>query len=538
MKKKSFLYGAMLLTISAIISKVLGAIYRIPLTNLIGSEGIGIYQIIFPVYALLLVISSSGIPVCVSRLVSGEVAKGQKQNLKFILKKALFLTTIISFISSILVILLSNSLATLQGNPLATIGYFAISPAILLGSLVAVFRGYFEGLQDMRPTAISEVIEQIAKVALGLLFAVLLYSKGLEYGVMGAVLGISLGEVISLILVITIYYFNNKKLKNKVVTGEVIINSNINNFKKEGFLKHLFLESLPITFGAIIIPLTLFVDSILMINLLTNVGFSTTTATRLFGLQAGVVASLVQLPIIISISISTALLPNIVAAKTVKSFDEISNKSAFSIKLVWFISFACFLGYLLLANNITKFLYSDGLENTLINETQIVINLIYISSISIVYHSLLRIFISLLHAVNKSRIVAKNLLFASIIKILFTIILVSVPAVNIYGASLASTISYAIGCFICLWSVKKLILLNFSKKELLTVPIIAGLFLTLIVLVMQLILKNLLPQNITTILAILMGGISYFAILVFFKAFKPSELKIILPFKKLFNKKE
>jgi len=549
MKKKSFLYGAMLLTISAIISKVLGAIYRIPLTNLIGSEGIGIYQMIFPVYALLLVISSSGIPVCVSRLVSGEIANKKHEHLGFILKKAVILTIIISSISSLIVFFGANYLATLQGNTMATIGYFAISPAILLGSLVAVFRGYFEGLQDMRPTAISEVIEQIAKVALGLLLAGLMFSRGLEYGVMGAVLGISLGEVVSLFVVLIMYRHNLKKQKTATMQQEgfekeVIVlqngleNKTVISLEKKGFMKSLFKESLPITFGAIIIPLTLFIDSVLMINLLTGVGFSTTTSTRLFGLQAGVVASLVQLPIIISISLATALLPNIVAANTVKNNEEISKKSTFAIKLVWFFSFASFLGYILLAGDITHFLYAEGLENSLIDEVQIVINLIYISAISIIYHSFLRIFISLLHAINKSPLVAKNLFIASVVKIVLTIVLVTMPTINIYGASLASTIGYAVGCIVCLWSIRKFIVLNFTKKEFVVAPMLSGVLLVGLVLLTKFLLSLFLPQSITTLVAILIGGLGYLIGIIILKGFHEKELESFSFFSKILKKRK
>jgi stage V sporulation protein B len=551
MKKKNFLYGAMLLTISAVISKILGAVYRIPLTNLIGSEGIGIYQMIFPVYALLLVVSSSGIPVFVSRLVSSEVSLKRNENLSFIFRRALFLSAIISLVSSLLVFFLAKQLASLQGNTFATLGFMAVSPAIVLGSLVAVFRGYFEGLQNMKPTAISEVIEQVAKVGLGLLLAFFLYPSGLEYGVMGAVLGIALGEIVSLFVVFMMYVFHNKKLKqNKSdeVKSTVILlenkkqaqkdNTTFVVFEKKQFLKRMFFESLPITFGATIVPLTLFLDSILMVNLLTNVGFSTTTATRLFGLQAGVVGSLIHLPIIISVALSTALLPNIVAANTVKNTQEISKKSSFSIKLVWFIAFACFLGYLLLSKNIAQFLYRDGLDNALIDEMQIVINLITMSAISIVYHSLLRIFTSLLHAINKSSVVAKNLLIASIVKIGLTVLLVSIPSINIYGASIASTIGYLVGCTISLLSVKKRIVTQFSWQQFFMAPFVSGAIMVAIILLCQNLLVNVFPSLMVTIVSIVTAGVGYLLGLFLFKGFLKEELQQFLFFRRAFKQKQ
>ena len=532
MRKKSFLYGAILLTISGILTKIFGAIYRIPLTAFIGTEGIGLYQMIFPVYALLFVISSSGIPICVSRLISSEVAIKRTKNFKLILKTAIILTSIISIFCSLIIFFGAKYIAFLQGNIMATLGYFVISPAIFLGSLVAVFRGYFEGLQNMKPTAISEIFEQLAKLGFGLLFAKVFLPMGLEYGVMGAVLGITLGEIVSLFLMIAIYIFNRKRTIYNMAKDNNIVVLNAEDLTKKGFLKKMFIDSLPITFGASIVPLTLFFDSILMINLLTTVGFSTTTATRLFGIQAGVVASLLQLPIIISISLSTALLPNIVASKTIKNKEDISFKSMLSIKLVYYISLACFFGFFLLAPDITTLLYNEGLNNLLINETQIAINLIYIGASSILYHSLLRIFIALLHAMHKSKIVAKNLVITSIIKIVLTVILVLIPKINIYGAIVASSVGYSLACIFCFLSVKKYISLNFLKKEFLIIPLIASAFLIITILFTKYIFGMVFSNSIATSVTIIIAGVVYFIAIFLLKGFKRQELNAFLFFSK------
>jgi len=538
MRKKGFLYGAILLTISAILTKILGAVYRIPLTAFIGTEGIGLYQMIFPVYALLFVVSSSGIPICVSRLISSEIAIKRTKNFKLILKTAIILTSIISIFCSLIVFFGAKYIASMQGNTMATLGYFVISPAIFLGSLVAVFRGYFEGLQNMKPTAISEIFEQLAKVGFGLLLAKVFLPMGLEYGVMGAVLGITLGEIVSLFLMIALYLFNKKRTIFVMAKENNIDYIESQDLSKKGFLKKMFLDSLPITFGASIVPFTLFFDSILMINLLTTVGFSTTTATRLFGIQAGVVTSLLQLPMIISISLSTALIPNIVASKTIKNKEDISFKSMLCIKLVYYISLACFFGFFLLAPDITSFLYSEGLNNSLINETQIAINLIYIGASSILYHSLLRIFIALLHAIEKSKIVAKNLLITSVIKLILTVALVLIPKINIYGAVIASSIGYSLACIFCFLSVKKYISLAFLKKEFLTIPLTASAFLILTILCAKYIFGILFSNNITTALTIVVAGAVYFIVIFLLKGFKKQELNAFLIFSKKQNQKQ
>jgi stage V sporulation protein B len=549
MRKKSFLYGAVLLTISALLSKVFGALYRIPLTNLLGTEGMGIYQMIFPVYALMLVISSSGIPVAISRLLSAQVAKGNKQNAKKILKGALTLTFFIGLLADLIVFFASSFIANLQGNSLATVGYLGIAPAILLGSVVAAFRGYFEGLQDMQPTALSEFIEQIAKVGLGLFFANYLLPLGIEYGVLGAILGISIGEVVSLITIILIYIFKNKKYElnkaeDKLENNKKVVKkqskklavkaepdyANLSNYK---IAKLIFINSIPITLSAAILPLTLFIDSILIINLLSGVGFNLSTSTSLFGLQTGVVNSLISLPIIVAIAISTAILPSITESNTLENKEDISFKTSLAIKLVWLIALPAFVGFLLLSSEITSILYSQGLDSAQFNEIEVAGSLLKIIAISVVYHSFLRIFMAIMHALNRSFRVVKNLIIASVVKIVLTVILVSIQSFNIYGASVASAISYAIAAILTLLSLKKQVEIKFKFKEFVISPIIASVVLALSILLTKSLLLNFLNNTYATLVAIGFSGIVYLFLILILKVFSKEELNYIPIIKKV-----
>jgi len=563
MKKRNFIYGAIILTLSALLSKILGAVYRIPLTNLLGTQGMGIYQMIFPVYMVLLVISSSGIPVAISRLVSEQVAKGNKKQAVKILKSALILTSIIGVACGLIVFFSANFIASLQGNSLASIGYLAVAPAIALGSIVSAFRGYFEGLQDMRPTAFSEVIEQIAKVALGLVFATYLLPLGIEYGALGAILGITVGEIASLLTIMVIYFFANKEYykkdnikvkqnqpqnagdkeqtylsintdeKNSIHKKETL---NLENSSMLKIAKVIFFRSVPITLSASIIPITLFIDSILIINLLANSGFNIGDSTSLFGIQTGIVNSLISLPIIISISLSTAILPTLSAARTIKNRKEINFKTSLAIKIVWLIALPCFAGFLLLGTDITRFLYSNGLETGRVNELEIAGNLIQIVAICVVYNSFTRIFLATLHALHKSYLAVRNLIISSMFKIILTIILVSVNLFNIYGASIASAFSYAVASLLCLMSVKKYVTFKFNIKYFLINPLLAILGLSASIILLKNILNNFLSANVTTIITIAVSGLVYFFILTYLKVFNSDELSYIPILKKIRTK--
>ena len=206
MKMNKFVKGALILVIFNMIGKVIGAVYRIPLANLLGAVGIGEYQLIFPLYSLMLSISVSGIPVAISKLVAEYNSKGMFGDVKRLVKLSILYLVGISTICVLFVIIGAKLIAKIQGNSEIYLCYYGIAPAILSVAILSVYRGYFQGQLNMMPTAISGVIEQIGRLVFGLLLAKRFVKYGVIYGVLGAVVGISVSELFAL-LFLTIYYF-------------------------------------------------------------------------------------------------------------------------------------------------------------------------------------------------------------------------------------------------------------------------------------------------------------------------------------------
>ena len=209
MKKQTFIISALILALGGFFAKAIGALYKIPLANILGSSGMGIYYLIFPIYSLLITISSSGIAVCLAT----EVAKCRKirhrYNEQKLLRTALVLTFVISFLFMLIIILVAKPIAQLQGNINGYLGYIVISPAIIISSMIATLRGYFQGIENMIPTTVSLIIEQVVKLSVGLVLAHLLCVKGIEYAVIGAILGVTISEVIAFVI-IAINFFTYK----------------------------------------------------------------------------------------------------------------------------------------------------------------------------------------------------------------------------------------------------------------------------------------------------------------------------------------
>ena len=169
MKGRSFVLSAIILALGGFFAKAIGALYKIPLTNILGSSGMGLYYLVFPIYSLFITICSSGINVALAT----EVAKCRKVRHRYneqkLLRVGLYISFLLSLIFTIITLLISFPVAELQGNINARFGYVAIAPAIIISSIIATLRGYFQGVENMVPTTVSLIVEQIVKLSFGLI---------------------------------------------------------------------------------------------------------------------------------------------------------------------------------------------------------------------------------------------------------------------------------------------------------------------------------------------------------------------------------
>ena len=285
--------GAFVLILSGLVCKFFGGLFRLPLTNIIGIEGIGVFQMVTSIYSLALVFVSGGVTNALSKLVTSASERGEYKKINSYLGWALFFTLGVSAFFSLIFLLFGGQIALFQGAREGALSYRLLAVLLPLGGLVGVFRGLLQGYENMNPTAISQVIEQVAKLSFGLIFAYAFAPRGLEFGVMGAFLGITLSEAFASAY-LAIATFKKGRLA----------------FER-GVQKEFFSASLPLTFGGVVLPLTHAIEAIAIVSLLKRSGLSEASATALYGLQTGVVGAILNFPLIISIAVAISLLPNI-----------------------------------------------------------------------------------------------------------------------------------------------------------------------------------------------------------------------------------
>ncbi|MBO5775957.1 MAG: oligosaccharide flippase family protein, partial [Clostridia bacterium] len=240
------------------IAKIIGACYRIPLTNILGAEGMGIYQLIFPVYSLILTTSSGALPLAISVLVSERIAQEEYGRARRLIKTSLTGLMVTGTALTLALMLSGGWISELQGGDKASYGYIAIAPSILFVSGIAVMKGWFQGNANMVPTAISQITEAVVKLIVGLTLAYFLMQYGVEYAVSGALIGVSASEGATFLIILIIY-----KRKNPPIE----LGFGADRVRQE--YKEILKISLPITIGSMIFPLTQFIDSFMVVNILT-----------------------------------------------------------------------------------------------------------------------------------------------------------------------------------------------------------------------------------------------------------------------------
>lgn len=466
MKSRSFLWSAIILALGGFFAKAIGVLYKVPLTNILGSNGMGLYYLIFPVYSLIIVICSSGVSVALST----EVAKCRKNRDRYneqkLLRVSLLFSFLLSGIFTIVVILLSEPLAYLQGNANVRLGYIAIAPSIILSSIIATLRGYFQGVENMIPTTISLIVEQIVKLSFGLILAHRLCIYGIQYAVLGAIIGVTISEVVALIIIAInffgfkgqLYYnYRNMNFKRRRI-GQLTIKKYV-RVTKCNFPSHIYRASLPrekyttfvalkrllkvlvpATFSSIIIPIATMIDSFVIINLLVGSGYSLAISTSLYGLWGGVVQSFISLPIIVIAGLSTSLVPSLSGVVARGDSVDIGRRVEFFIKITWIMAIIMFVIVFVFAGDILKFLYGDGLNSGVIDELYYATIMLKISSVTIIYYAFMQTFTAILQAMGKPQIPVYGLLIGLMLRIILTVILVQIPSINIFGGIIAQVV--------------------------------------------------------------------------------------------------
>lgn len=326
MSKQTFLRGTLLLIVAGLITKVLGFINRIVMYRVMGDEGVGLYMMAVPTLILAITLTRLGLPVAISKMVAEADAEGDRQKIKRILIVSLSVTTVLSIIFTTIMVMMAPLLSNVFFTDHRTFyPLIAIAPVVSIVALSSVLRGYFQGLQNMRPSAYSQVIEQIVRICLVALLTGAFLPYGVEFAAAGAMISVVLGELASLI-----YMFSMFKMKKRIK-----IRSDFFSYLKGGrkTFQNLMGISLPTTGSQLIGSLSYFFEPIIVARSLAMAGVAATIATKQYGNLAGLAIPLLFLPTFITFSLQVSLVPAISEAHAQKQYKQIQHRLSQALRL-------------------------------------------------------------------------------------------------------------------------------------------------------------------------------------------------------------
>ena len=425
-KSKSIIGGMTVLGLAGVICKLVGVLYSIPLTWMIGTSGLGVYNAVFPAYNLLLTISSAGLPVAVSRLVARGLAKDDPRSAKHVFKTALLLLLLLGSVATILMIAGIDVFVTASDQPESRLGFLVIAPCVAIVCVLSAFRGFMQGQQNMTPTAISQLIEQVGKVFLALPMAYFGSQRGIEYGAAGALLGTTIVEGIALLYMVILYFRRSAAFAAipQLCEEPPAASSYV--------AKQLMTISIPITIGACIVPLSQYIDSTMLVGRLMSTGMEAGMASSVYGLFSGTVIRIINIPTALALAVSMSLVPAISSAKAVEDNDAVIRQTDLGMRFAFLIGLPCSIGMSVLSEPLMRFFYQGSIA-----EEQLILGgeLLAMSGLTIILFTVVQATTSVLQGLGKQRIPMYTLLAGVICKIVLNYVLIGTPGIGIHGAT-------------------------------------------------------------------------------------------------------
>lgn len=494
--KTSFIKGAAILGIAGLIVKIIGAVYRIPLTNILqqnGYDGMLFYETAYPYYSWLLVISSAGFPTAISKLVAERVAVNDRRGAKDVFKTAMRLLIIIGLITMLLLFFGAPLIAKLGNVEGASYSLRALAPALFIVSIMCAYRGYLQGLQMMTGTAISQITEQVGKLIMGYSLAILfvrLYPTRPELWAMGTLIGISISELLALIV---IYLFYRKKRSYISIDSVEKRTRPKSSFRELSW--RLLAIAVPITIGASIMPITAIADSIFIKRILTE-SYSNLWCIPTNVLETGnalassalksisnviamlpekmagdsfvalrsYVTPLINMPAVLTLALSMSLVPAISERMAENDAKAVRKAGATGMKLAMIIGAPCAAGLFVVGAPIIAMLFTKVGASTdnysisgfiseimamqsggdVVSSYTLAGGIMQIAAIGVLFLSLVQTMTGVVQGMGRQRIPVYFLIVGGALKVALMIILMKYTSLGILGAALSTVVCYAV----------------------------------------------------------------------------------------------
>ena len=437
---QSVLGGTLILLLATGMVKLIGAFFKIPLVNLIGDSGMGYFSAGYSVYSGVFIIATAGLPVAVSRMVSEGMARGRLRETKRIFHVAYLIFLSIGILGSCALFFGARKIESVTKYEGTYMVIQAIAPAILFVSLMSVYRGFFQGMRNMVPTAVSEVVEALGKLIVGYLLAYLLIGISDRVAATGAMTGVTFGTLAGFVVLACLYFRHKKTIYTGMDKTQPVRS-------RRQILLELIKIAIPITISASVFTLTNLTDTALVgIRLDSIKEYLQETPVELFGRYTGKAVTMYNMPPTLVTSLCLALVPAVARAFTLGNKREVRDTAQQALKMTTMFALPCAVGMAALAPPILQLLFGTA-------DAALMLRLL---CPAILFVSLVLVCNSLLQATGNVWIPVVNILFAGIVKVVVNWILVGIPSININGAAVGTTSCYFVYMSLNLFYVMKI----------------------------------------------------------------------------------
>ena len=506
-----FIAQGAILAVATVLTKVIGVIYRIPLANILGDAGNGFYGYAYQIYAMALMVSSLSLPTAVSKLVSAKLAAGQKRNSVRVFRSSMLFAVVVGAVITAAVFFGADAISVYaMKSPLSVYALQMLAPGLFLVAVMAVIRGYFQGLGSMMPTAVSQIIEQLIRAVISIAGASIFVDIGTRagekageellgpaYGAAGATLGTVLGALIALVFLIFVIWAYRGQMTRQYRTDR---SGREDSYRH--ILKVLVLTAVPILFSTAIYNINQILDLTIFNHIMDAQGYVEEEYMALQGIYSGKYDTLVNVPLSIPWALCSSVVPSLTAAVATRSRKLVHEKIDQTLRLTMVITIPCGVGFLVLASPLMVLLYNDASKTPAY--------LLMLGSVVVVLYGWSSISNSILHGLNHISSPAKNACIALVVHLAAFVVMMTAFKMNVYALAAGNIVFAACMCWLNQRKVHKVCGFRMNIMDTFIKPLIASAVMGIVTYAAHLALDLLIGGRwIPTIIAIFIAMIVY-----------------------------
>ncbi len=517
--------GALILTLGNLLVKVIGALLKVPLQHSLGDDGMAYYNVANKLYVLLFTISTAGLPTALALMTSRARAQGNLKEAKKIFRVALLFFGAVGLVGTLVMMLFCHPLAaSYEGLEDAWLAVLLIAPTVVLISVTSAFRGYYQGYQHMVPTAVSEIIEALCKLTIGLGFANYAISKGYPLWRVAAysVVGLTVGVALGMVFLIVYRFFFNEKVYNAEYMRPGWEKMPVSGTKK--IVIDLLLVCVPITLSSSIMSLTDVLDGMIVTGRLGSIGMGPQEIRTVYGNYETLALTMFKLPPTLIYPITAAIVPHLSALVSSGRKREAKTTMDSSLRVVSMIAMPCAIGLSALSYPILSLLFNDS-------SSQMAAPLLSVVSIAIIFLGVVSITGAILQAHRHQWIPIVSMAAGGLVKLISSFILVGIPSVGMMGSPISNVLCYLTIMVTNFWFIKKLLHYTPDLRSIFLAPLLSAALCGLAALGVNKLWEIVLPGRavkVGTLVSIAAAGVVYVVALFLLRGIRKSDI-LLLP---------